>query len=139
MDVVEKDIYNDDYKLYQKILYGGISSGAFVIPTHAIKLLFTLIFPPLGEIIDTVAEYVVSEFPYVTWKMFKALFEYDTLKRILYSFVLTSLFYIPGLIYTLSKFETSTPNINGTVHCDGETGECVLVTNNPPPTTNTKT
>ena len=50
-DFVENDIINDKYTLFGRILYGGIGYGAIVVPTNIFKVLFTIIFPPLGEII----------------------------------------------------------------------------------------
>ena len=44
MDSVEKDIHSGDYSLFQRILYGGLSSGAVTIPTHLFTLLITIIF-----------------------------------------------------------------------------------------------
>jgi hypothetical protein len=127
MDSVERDIYNDDYSLFQRILYGGVSSGSLVIPTNFFKLIFTLIFPPIGEILNAVSKFLIDKFPFITWEAVKAIFEYDNLTRIVYSFVLTSMFYFPGLIYVLSKIETATPNINGTLKCSTETGKCEMV------------
>jgi len=130
MDSVEVDIHTGKYTLYQRIMYGGVSSGAFVIPTHFFTILFTLIFPPLGEILNSVSDYLVDTFPFITWEAIKAIFDYENLTRIVYSFVLTSLFYLPGLIYVLSKIPTATPNINGTIKCNPSTGECVNVQSN---------
>lgn len=127
MDSVERDIHNNDYSLFQRILYGGVSSGAMVIPTHFFKLIFTLIFPPIGEIMNAVSDFLIDSFPYITWSAIKAIFEYENLTRIIYSFVLTSMFYFPGLIYVLSKIKTATPSINGTLRCDPKTGRCEQV------------
>jgi hypothetical protein len=123
-DVVENDILNGTYSLFQQVLYGGVSHGVIVIPTHIIKLFFTLIFPPLGEIINSVSEFIINDFPWVTWDAIKKLFEFKVLNRIIYSFVLTSMFYIPGLIYTLSNLTTNTPNVPGTLICKPE-GGCI--------------
>jgi hypothetical protein len=122
-DVVENDILNGSYSLFQQVLYGGVSHGVIIIPTHVFKLLFTLIFPPLGEIISSLSEFISDTFPWVTWEALKKLFEYKTLNRIIYSFLLTSMFYIPGLIYTLSNITTNTPNVPGTLICNSD-GEC---------------
>lgn len=122
-DVVENDILNGSYSLFQQVLYGGVSHGVVIIPTHVLKLLFTLIFPPLGEIISSLSEFISDTFPWVTWDALKKLFEYKTLNRIIYSFLLTSMFYIPGLIYTLSNLTTNTPKVPGTLICNSD-GEC---------------
>jgi hypothetical protein len=123
-DVVENDILTGKYSLFQQVLYGGVSHGVVIIPTHVFKLLFTLIFPPLGEIISSVGEFISDTFPWVTWEAIKKLFEFEVLNRIIYSFILTSLFYIPGLIYTLSNLTTNTPNVPGTLICTPE-GVCL--------------
>jgi hypothetical protein len=123
-DVVENDILNRQYSLFQQVLYGGVSHGVIIIPTHVFKLLFTLLFPPLGEIISSVSEFIGDTFPWVTWDAIKKLFEFKTLNRIIYSFILTSLFYIPGLIYTLSNITTNTPNVPGTLICTPD-GNCM--------------
>jgi hypothetical protein len=123
-DVVENDILNGKYSLFQQILYGGAAHGVIIIPTHFFKLLFTLIFPPLGEIIGSVSSLLTDTFPWITWDAIKKLFEYQTLNRIIYSFILTSMFYIPGLIYTLSNLTTNTPNVPGTLVCNPDTGVC---------------
>ena len=124
-DVVENDILNNDYSLFQKVLYGGVSHGVLIIPTHFFKLIFTLIFPPLGQIINILSDKLISTFPWITWDALKHLFEYENLNYIIYSFVLTSMFYIPGLIYTLSKLTTNTENVPGTLKCNPNTGVCI--------------
>lgn len=111
-DTLENKINADDWTLFDKIMYGGLGYGAFCLPTNFFKIIFTVIFPPLGEVINIVADYILDEFPYVTWKTVKILFE--NLNRIIYSFVLTSMFYIPGLIYTLSNITCDQKGPNAT-------------------------
>ena len=124
-DVVENDILDNRYSLFQKVLYGGVMHGVLVIPTHWVKLLITLIFPPLGEILNAITEYMIDTFPWITWKCISNLFTFEILNRIVYSFILTSMFYIPGLIYTLSNITVNTPNVPGTLMCNNSTGECI--------------
>ena len=126
-DAVENDILNDRYTLFQKIMYGGVLHGVLVVPTYWINLLITLIFPPLGEILNSLTDYLMDTFPWITWDALKHLFEYEVLTRIIYSFLLTSMFYIPGLIYTLSKLTVNTPNIPGTLQCNSD-GVCTELT-----------
>jgi uncharacterized membrane protein YqaE (UPF0057 family) len=114
-DNLEKKINANDWTLFDKIMYGGLGYGAFCLPTNFFKVIFTVIFPPLGEIINIVSEYVLDQFPYVTYKTIKQVFL--NLNRIIYSFILTSLFYIPGLIYTLSN-----------ISCDKSISENVVIT-----------
>lgn len=124
-DSVENNILNDNYSLFQKILYGGTSHGVLIIPTHFFKIIITLIFPPLGQMIIAVSDKLIDSFPWITWASIKQLFDNKNLNNIIYSFVLTSMFYIPGLIYTLSNLTTNTPNVPGTLKCNPKTGDCV--------------
>jgi len=39
--------------------------------------------------------------PFFTWGVIKSLVHYENITKIVYSFLLTTLFYIPGLVYTL--------------------------------------
>jgi len=127
MDVAESDIYNGDYNLVSRILYGGIFSGAIVLPTNFIKIILTLIFPPLGTILEIIGEALLNEFPYITWDTLKKLFQFENINKIIYTFALTSLFYVPGLVYTLAQITTTQNNTNGTLQCDADTGNCVIV------------
>lgn len=92
---------DESWTLFDKFMYGGLGYGAFCLPSNVFKIIFTVIFPPLGEILSIIGDFVISEFPYITWKTLKQLFK--NLDRIIYSFILTSMFYIPGLIYTLGN------------------------------------
>lgn len=92
-DELEKRIDEDEYTLFDKIMYGGLGYGYFCLPTNLLRIIFTVIFPPIAVII----KYVQDEFPYIDFK--KLIFGIDEL---IYSIVLTMFFYIPGLIYSLS-------------------------------------
>lgn len=126
MDVAEQDIQNGKYNLVSRVLYGGILSGAVVLPTNFLKIILTLIFPPLGTLLEIVSEYLLNEFPYITWDALKKIFEFKNMNKIIYTFVLTSMFYVPGLVYTLAQLTTTQNNVNGTLSCDPDTGNCVL-------------
>lgn len=91
-DELEVKIDNYDYGFYDRIMYGGLGYGTFCLPTNLFRIIFTVIFPPLGVMFD----YLKEEFPYVD---FKKLIE--NLNEIIYVFILTAMFYIPGLIYAL--------------------------------------
>ena len=125
MDAAENDIYSGKYNLFSKVLYGGIASGVVVIPTNAIKIILTIRFPPLGTILEIIGDALLNEFPYITWNTLKKLFEYENINRIVYTFILTSMFYVPGLVYTLAQITTSQNNSRGTLQCDPDTGNCV--------------
>lgn len=130
MDVVESDIQSDNYTFFQKILYGGVSHGVVVIPTHFFKILITILFPPIGEIfsaITSVPEFIADTFPWITWDAIKNLVKFETLNRIVYSFILTSMFYIPGLVYVLANLTPNTSYTPGTLQCRADTGVCEFV------------
>uniref|UniRef100_A0A6C0HLG1 Uncharacterized protein n=1 Tax=viral metagenome TaxID=1070528 RepID=A0A6C0HLG1_9ZZZZ len=113
-DALENQIKAGEWTLFDKVMYGGLGFGSFCVPTNLFKVLFTVIFPPLGEVINIVGDFVIDQFPYITYDSLKAIAE--NLNRIIYSFVLTSMFYIPGLIYTLSN-----------ISCNKQTSNQVIV------------
>ena len=123
MDSVEIDIRTSNYDLLSRILYGGICSGAIVIPTNFIKVILTLIFPPLGTLLEVIGNGLLNEFPYITWNALVKIFDPTNFNNIIYTFVLTSLFYVPGLVYTLSLLRPS-GNVGYQVF-DPETGNLV--------------
>ena len=110
-DGLERKILSGGYRITDKALYGGLMYGAFVLPVNFFKIIFTTIFPPLGELLNIIGDNIVDDFPWITWEAIMAIF--NNFQRIVYSFILTSLLYIPGLIYTLSninKFKISHKN-----------------------------
>lgn len=129
-DYVENKIYSDTYDLFDKALYGGIGHGVIIFPTHIFKIIFTVIFPPIGEVLNAVEKLVLSTFPYITWEVIMTLLNPAVLNRIIYSYILTSLFYIPGLVYTLSKLtigsssKSSSNGTRGSIICNADTGVC---------------
>jgi hypothetical protein len=130
-DFLENRIYSDTYDLFDKCLYGGLGHGVIVFPTHIFKIIFTVIFPPIGAIINIIEKLVLNTFPYITWEVIITLLNPVHLNKIIYSYILTSLFYIPGLVYTLSHHSLGstkgkTPSgIRGSIICDPETGKCI--------------
>jgi uncharacterized membrane protein YqaE (UPF0057 family) len=100
-DETERNIRNRRYKMADKVLYGGLLHGSFVLPTNFFKVVFTTIFPPLGEIINTMSVHLLDEFPYITWKALGQIIK--NIDRVIISLILTSMLYIPGLIYVLSN------------------------------------
>ena len=101
--MASNNISADDWTLFDKIMYGGLGYGSFCLPTDFFKVILAIVFPPLGEVCNIVENTVSSDFPYLNWESIKTICEYDNLKKIIYSFVLTTLFYIPGLVYTLTN------------------------------------
>lgn len=98
---LEKKIDNMDWTLFDRFLYGGLGHGYFCFPTNLVRILFTVIFPPLGTIIKYLR--LAKVFPYITMETLKHLFA--NIDDIIYSFILTAMFYIPGLIYGLSSLK----------------------------------
>lgn len=123
IDEREARIDANEWTLFDRLLYGGLGYGAFCLPTNFFKILFTVIYPPLGEILNIVSDFIVDEFPYISWNTLKEIAK--NLDRIVYSFILTSMFYIPGLIFTL-----------GHITCQHDDGENEVVTVNRYETTN---
>lgn len=98
-DELEKRIDEDDYTLFDKFLYGGFGYGYFCLPTNLFRVILTVIFPPLGVIL----KYLEEEFPFFNLKKLAL-----GLNDIIYSILLTMMFYIPGLIYSLSSINCNT-------------------------------
>ena len=102
----------ENWTLFDKVMYGGLGYGAFCLPTDFFKVIIAIMFPPLGEVINIVEDTVNTSFPYINWKSIKKLFEYSSLNTIVYSFLLTTLFYFPGLVYTLTNIVNKEQNIS---------------------------
>lgn len=99
-------INDDEWTLYDQILYGGLGYGHFCVPKNLVNIIFTIIFPPLGMCLN----YVTDTFPFID---FSGLF--NNISKILMCFVLTSLFYVPGLIYGLNHInDTSASSVDTT-------------------------
>lgn len=93
MDDIEDRINNDKYTLFDRFIYGGLGYGTFCVPGNIFRIIATVIFPPIAIILD----WIIYEFPYISVKKL-----FETFDKFIYSLILTSLFYIPGLIYSLS-------------------------------------
>tara|TARA_A100001015_G_C14808582_1_gene639913 strand:- start:261 stop:749 length:489 start_codon:yes stop_codon:yes gene_type:complete len=100
---LDNKIKNDDYTLFDKVLYGGLGYGYYSLPTNIFKIILTVIFPPLGILITNIGK-LNPQFPYLTTNnLLNVLTKID---EFILSFILTMLFYIPGLIYTLTKIKS---------------------------------
>lgn len=93
----------NQWTLFDKIMYGGLGYGSFCLPTDFYKVIISIIFPPMGELINVVEDTVSGEFPYFTWDTLVMLCSYNAISHLVYSLILTTLFYIPGLVYTLTN------------------------------------
>ena len=100
-DSNESKILDDDWTFYDKVVYGGLGYGNLCLPTHIFDIIFTVIFPPLGIIIKNLD--FLDHFPYIHWGTLMKLI--DKLDELINSIILTALFYVPGLIYTLNKIK----------------------------------
>lgn len=100
--VMANEINVNKWTLFDKLMYGGLGYGAFCFPTDFFKVIIAILFPPLGEVLNILDDTITADFPYVSWECIKKLCEYENIKRLVYSFVLTALFYVPGLVYTLT-------------------------------------
>ena len=109
---MSNNIKPEQWTLFDKVMYGGLSYGAFCLPTDFFKVIVAIIFPPLGEVINIVEDTVSDSFPWITWDSLKALFTNNSIKIIVYSFLLTTLFYVPGLVYTLTNIVNKERKIN---------------------------
>jgi uncharacterized membrane protein YqaE (UPF0057 family) len=98
-DELERKIDNYDYGFYERIVYGGLGYGTFCLPTNLFRIIFSVIFPPLGVMFD----YIIGDFPYIDFKLL-----IENLNKIIYVFILTAMFYIPGLIYALTTINKDT-------------------------------
>jgi hypothetical protein len=130
MDYAERKIYSGRYTLFDRVMYGGLGHGTIIIPTNFFRVIFTIIFPPIGEILNIIEDAIVDKFPYITWDTFLKLFDVKSLNRIVYSLLLTSLFYVPGLVYTLANMTTSSSKVMGMYVCDNE-GDCKEISDKP--------
>ena len=77
----------DNQSAFSKMMDGGIGYGTICLPAELPKYIIMVIFPPLYVIMDQYKK----GFP-----------RFD---KIIVSFVLTSLFYFPGLLHALSIIE----------------------------------
>ena len=98
---LEQKIDEMDWTLFDRLIYGGLGHGYFCLPTNLIRIIATVLFPPIATILKHLK--LSLEFPYITMESLVYLLK--NVDDILYSFVLTALFYIPGLIYGLSNIK----------------------------------
>ena len=102
-DLRLNEINAQTWSLFDKVMYGGLGYGSFCLPTNLLKVIITIVFPPLGEVMNIIGNDVSYDYPFINWKVFHNLIQFENINRIIYSFILTTLFYIPGLIYTLGN------------------------------------
>jgi uncharacterized membrane protein YqaE (UPF0057 family) len=98
-----QNIDANQWTLYDKIWFGGLGYGSFCLPSDFFKTIVAILFPPLGQLINIIEDTIIDSFPYITWDTVKILCTYNSLNTIIYSFILTTLFYVPGLVYVLTN------------------------------------
>jgi uncharacterized membrane protein YqaE (UPF0057 family) len=108
----EKKIDDMEWTLFDRFIYGGLGHGYICLPTNLIRIIFTVLFPPIATILKYLK--INETFPYITTDSLANLF--NNIDDIVYSFVLTALFYIPGLVYGLSNLKCAETSGTG----DGE-------------------
>ena len=97
----------NQWTLYDKVTYGGLGYGAFSLPSNFFIIIATCIFPPLGQLINILGDTIIDTPPFFTINALQKLLIPDNFMSIINSFLLTSLFYIPGLIYVLGNIMDS--------------------------------
>ena len=104
-DVPKNPIHVDanQWTLYDKVTYGGLGYGAFALPSNFFIIIATCIFPPLGQIITILGNTILPTPPFFTMDALRNLVLPDNFMSIIKSFLLTSLFYVPGLVYVLGN------------------------------------
>jgi len=84
--------------IFDAIMYGGLIAQDICFPSYIFKLIVTIIFPPLG----------------VWWNQHEQ--GYPSPGRIAIGFILTALFYFPGLIYALNDHKCGSTKGMNTSH-----------------------
>jgi uncharacterized membrane protein YqaE (UPF0057 family) len=109
---MSNNIDASQWTLFDKIMYGGLGYSSFCLPTNFFKVVIAILFPPLGEIINILEDDITYTFPFITWDSIKKLLTFQSINTIVYSFLLTTLFYIPGLVYTLTNIVEKERKVN---------------------------
>lgn len=109
---MSNNIDGSNWKSFDKIMYGGFGYGSFCLPSDFFKVVVTILFPPLGQLILILEDTITDSFPFITWDSIKKLCTYKSLNTIVYSILLTTIFYIPGLVYTLTNIVESERKVN---------------------------
>ena len=75
--------------MFKMFMYGGVIKEDICFPKYIIKLLFTVIFPPIGIWIDQHNK------------------NYEHIQKIAICIIFTAMFYFPGLLYALNNISFS--------------------------------
>lgn len=103
LDDKERRIDDGDWSYTDKFIYGGLGYGNMCLPSNLFRVIATIIFPPLGIIINYVES--LDFFPYLSLTNL-----IKNIDELLMSIILTAFFYVPGLIYSLNKIKCGSCN-----------------------------
>lgn len=98
LDDLERRIDEGNWTYTDKFIYGGLGYGNMCLPTNLFRVIATIIFPPLGIVINYLDP--LDYFPYLSFTN-----SIKNIDELLMSIILTAFFYIPGLIYSLNKIK----------------------------------
>ena len=87
-DSIKEKIDGENYTFMDKVLTGGFGYGKFCIPDELPHIILAIVFPPFSILWNRHLGH------YTVW---------ETIKKFLYCFILTMMFYFPGLIYAVNE------------------------------------
>jgi len=96
---VNDKIENGEFTIYDKFLYGGIGYGYICLNKNTMRIILSVLFPPLAIILHHLN--LSDEFPYITKEGLANLVA--NLHDVILSVLLTFLFWVPGVVYSLKK------------------------------------
>jgi uncharacterized membrane protein YqaE (UPF0057 family) len=83
----------DNQTVYHKVMDGGLGYGTICIPANITRYIIMVVFPPLSVFLDE-------------WNN-----GFKRIDKIIINFILTAMFYFPGLLHALSIIECD--NVGG--------------------------
>ena len=99
-EILDK-IDNGEYTLYDKFLYGGLGYGHLCLNKNGLRVILSIIFPPIAIILKHLQ--LKENYPYITKEGLINL--YNNLGDVMYSVLLTFLFWVPGVVYSFQQFK----------------------------------
>lgn len=98
---VNERIDNGEFTLYDKFLYGGIGYGYICLSKNMFRVIISVLFPPFGIILKHLK--LSDTFPYITKDGLANLVA--NLGDVMFSVLLTFLFWVPGVIYSFQQLK----------------------------------
>jgi uncharacterized membrane protein YqaE (UPF0057 family) len=114
---INDKIENGEFTIYDKFLYGGIGYGYVCLPKNSMRVILSVLFPPLAIILYHLN--LTDIFPYITMDGLINLV--NNLGDVIKSVLLTFLFWVPGVIYSLKKIKII-DNLEDTERFESEYG-----------------